>query len=104
MNSTLIQPGKRGDFLLKEVYSTYTYAMINNVSNNKDYTLFLCYDHRINDDLAKISKFLFDDIKTEEKNCFITRIIWFEKAYHKSQKQPRLTNTNPKLPYIIRNK
>lgn len=49
--------------------------MINLVTTNKDYTLFICYDHRLNNDLQKIGKFLMDDIKSEEKNCFILRTI-----------------------------
>ena len=49
--------------------------MVNFVSTNKDYTLFISYDHRVNNDLVKISKYLMDDIKSEEKNCFILRIV-----------------------------
>ena len=37
--------------------------MINQVANGKDYSIFICFDHRMNSDLMKISKFLFDDIK-----------------------------------------
>ena len=45
--------------------------MVNSVANYKDYSLFICYDHRINNDLMKISRNLMDDIKSEERNCFI---------------------------------
>lgn len=39
----------------------------------KDYSLFICYDHRKNNDLMRMSKFLIDDVKKEERNCFISR-------------------------------
>jgi hypothetical protein len=45
------------------------------VQNNKDYLLFLCYNHRKNNDLANITKYLMDDIRVEEKNNFILRVI-----------------------------
>lgn len=44
-------------------------------SQTKDYSIFICYDHRINDDLMKITKFLMDDIRSEEKNCFIQKVV-----------------------------
>lgn len=37
----------------------------------KDLTLFVVYDHRINSNLERISKFLFQDLIAEEKNIFI---------------------------------
>lgn len=76
------------DFILKEVHDEFTYAYVNHVStsvaNNsgggasqikRDFSLMICFDHRINNDFGQISKYLLDDIKSEGKNCFITRLI-----------------------------
>jgi len=69
------QGPKRKDIIYKIVGEEYSYAMVNYVSSTKDISLFICYDHRKNKDLTKISKFLIDDIRSEEKNCFITRVV-----------------------------
>jgi hypothetical protein len=66
---------KRSDYQVIEIRDDYSYALINFVSNNKDFSIFICYDHRKNNDIVKISKFLMDDVKQEEKNCFITKVI-----------------------------
>ena len=77
------------DFILKEVHTELTYAYVNHVSQNvaatggkdgkesikRDYSLMICYDHRVNNDFGQISKYLLDDIKSEGKNCFITRLV-----------------------------
>ena len=83
------------DFIIREVRDEFTYAYVNHVSstitsatanqnsNNKDgkdqikrdYSLMICYDHRINNDFGQICKYLLDDIKSEGKNCFITRLV-----------------------------
>lgn len=57
--------------------------MVNSVSAVRDYSLFICYDHRKNNELSKISKFLLDDIKQEEKNCFIMQ-PWYAFTLFKS--------------------
>jgi len=44
----------------------------------RDFSLMICYDHRINNDFSQIIKYLLDDIKSEGKNCFITRLVWNE--------------------------
>ena len=46
-------------------------AMINYEQNGKDLSLFLVYDHRINNQIEKISKHLFEDLLMEEHNIFI---------------------------------
>lgn len=77
------------DYVQKEVHDEFTYAYVNHVStsvasaNNsggaahikRDFSLMICFDHRINNDFGQISKYLLDDIKSEGKNCFITRLI-----------------------------
>jgi hypothetical protein len=77
------------DFIIKEVHDEFTYAFVNHVSSSvasaqasasnsalkRDYSLMICYDHRINNDFGQIYKYLLDDIKSEGKNCFITRLI-----------------------------
>lgn len=70
--NNLERPDRKGEFILKEVREDYTYVMLNMNSQNplnvnKDYSIFICFDHRINNDLMRISKFLMDDIKSEEK-------------------------------------
>lgn len=47
------------------------YAPANQTTMAKDLTLFLVFDHRINNNLERISKFLFQDLIAEEKNIFI---------------------------------
>ena len=79
------------DFVIREVHDEFTYAFVNHVSSSvasntgsgkdgkdsikRDYSLMICYDHRINNDFSQICKYLLDDIKSEQKNCFITRLI-----------------------------
>lgn len=77
------------DFTIKEVHDEFTYAFVNHVSSSvasanntgannaikRDFSLMICFDHRINNDFAQISRYLLDDIKSEGKNCFITRLI-----------------------------
>lgn len=77
------------DFVIKEVHDEFTYAFVNHVSSSvatatnknennqikRDFSLMLCFDHRINNDFTQICKYLLDDIKSEGKNCFITRLI-----------------------------
>jgi hypothetical protein len=53
----------------------YAYAMVNYVTATRDFSLFICYDYRQNQDYNKICHFLIDDLIKEEKNCFITRVI-----------------------------
>ena len=62
---------------MKEVREEFTYSMLNYVSQSRerDYCIFICFDHRINPDLQKIHKFLLDDLKAEEKNCFIFKLV-----------------------------
>ena len=78
------------DFIIKEIHDEFTYAFVNHVSSSvaadsnnvtkesikRDFSLMICYDHRINNDFGQICKYLLDDIKSEGKNCFITRLIW----------------------------
>ena len=53
------------DVVAKEVYESFTLAMVNYTqaattqTEAKDLSLFLVYDHRINSNLERISKFLF---------------------------------------------
>jgi len=76
------------DYIIKEIHDEFTYCFVNHVSssvatsnNNKadsikrDYSLMICFDHRINNDFNQICKYLLDDIKSEGKNCFITRLV-----------------------------
>jgi len=78
------------DYIIREVHDEFTYAYVNHVSSSvasastasagsgsikRDYSLMICYDHRVNNDFGQISKYLLDDIKSEGKNCFITRLI-----------------------------
>ena len=79
------------DFVIREVHDEFTFAYVNHVSSSvatnaaankdgrdsikRDYSLMICYDHRINNDFAQICKYLLDDIKSEQKNCFITRLV-----------------------------
>ena len=76
------------DFIIREVHDEFTYAYVNHVSSSvasasqggdknikRDYSLMICYDHRINNDFGQICKYLLDDIKSEGKNCFITRMV-----------------------------
>eukprot|EP00347_Sterkiella_histriomuscorum_P000651 403375021 len=71
-----LSQNRRGPYEIKEVRDDFTYALIcQGAQGKQDYSLFICYNHRKNNDLVKISKFLMDDIKQEEKNCFIQRLI-----------------------------
>ena len=79
------------DYVIREVHDEFTFAFVNHVSSSvasnagggkdgkdsikRDYSLMICYDHRINNDFGQICKYLLDDIKSEQKNCFITRLI-----------------------------
>lgn len=83
------------DFIIREVRDEFTFAFVNHVSSSiasaaaaqtnsskdgkdqikRDYSLMICYDHRINNDFGQICKYLLDDIKSEGKNCFITRLV-----------------------------
>jgi hypothetical protein len=77
------------DFVIKEVHDEFTYAYVNHVSSSvasannqgkdssikRDFSLMICFDHRINNDFSQISRYLLDDIKGEGKNCFITRLV-----------------------------
>ena len=83
------------DFVIREVRDDFTYAYVNHVSMSataqgaaavsgskdakdlikRDFSLMICYDHRINNDFGQICKYLLDDIKGEYKNCFITRLV-----------------------------
>lgn len=84
------------DFVIKEVRDEFTYVYVNHVSVSaaaqgaaavsggskdgkdlvkKDFSLMVCFDHRINNDFGQICKYLLDDIKGEYKNCFITRLV-----------------------------
>jgi len=76
------------DYTIKKIHDSFTYAYVNHVSSSvasgsngnqnqikRDYSLMICYDHRINNDFHQICKYLLDDIKSEGKNCFITRLI-----------------------------
>jgi hypothetical protein len=77
------------DFIIREIHDEFTYAFVNHVSSSvatasnavnkdsikRDFSLMICYDHRINNDFGQICKYLLDDIKSEGKNCFITRLI-----------------------------
>ncbi len=89
----LLTPKQRlqspSDFIIREIHDEFTYAYVNHVSSSvasassksenssikRDYSLMICYDHRINNDFNQICKYLLDDIKSEGKNCFITRLI-----------------------------
>ena len=69
------------DFVIREVHDEFTYAFVNHVSSSvasntgggkdgkdsikRDYSLMICYDHRINNDFSQICKYLLDDIKSE---------------------------------------
>ena len=44
-------------------------------SIKRDHSMMICYDHRINNDFSQIVKYLLDDIKSEGKNCFISRLV-----------------------------
>jgi len=74
--------------VLKEVHDEFTYAYVNHVSSSvaagtrenpnmvkRDFSLMICFDHRVNNDFNQITKYLLDDVKSEGKNCFITRLI-----------------------------
>ena len=83
------------DFIIREIRDEFTFSYVNHVSSNiasatstqnsnnkdgkeqikRDYSLMICYDHRINNDFGQICKYLLDDIKSEGKNCFITRLV-----------------------------
>jgi hypothetical protein len=68
---------KKGDCQFIEIREDYTYVLQHYGPTSgviKDYDIFICYDHRKNNDLMRISKFLIDDIKKEEKNCFILKV------------------------------
>jgi len=66
---------KKQDISFKEVREDMTFAMVNRVSTNKDISVFICYDHRKGPDLNGLVKNLLDDIKMEDKNCFILRVV-----------------------------
>lgn len=55
--------GQFVDVIAKQVYTDFSYAMVNCEQNQKDapkdFTLFLVYDHRQNSKLEQISKRLF---------------------------------------------
>ena len=55
--------GQYVDIIAKQVYQEHSYAMISceaiDKNSEKDFTLFLVYDHRQNDKLEQISKRLF---------------------------------------------
>ena len=63
------------DVLAKQVYTDFSYAIVSCEQNTKDaqkdFTLFLVYDHRINNKLEQISKRLFQDLLIEESSIFI---------------------------------
>lgn len=49
--------------------------MANSVGQGKDYSIFLCYDQRQNADAERVIKFLLEDLRLEEKNAFLFRLI-----------------------------
>jgi hypothetical protein len=64
------------DVIAKKVYQDFSMAMVNyettgTGTREKDFTLFLVYDHRINSGLEKIAKQLFEDLLIEESSIFI---------------------------------
>ena len=78
LETALAAQQKKGDAQFIDIKEDYTYVLQHYCSTSqviKDYSLFICYDHRKNNDLMRMSKFLIDDIKKEEKNCFILRIV-----------------------------
>ena len=67
--------GQFVDVISKQVYTDFSYAMVsceqNQKDSQKDFTLFLVYDHRQNNKLEQISKRLFQDLLIEESSIFV---------------------------------
>ena len=55
------------------MYQDYSFAIVNyeHTAMNKNFTLFLVYDQRVNNQLEKISRQLFQDLLIEESSIFI---------------------------------
>lgn len=67
--------------MAKYVQTEFTFALINykvapadEDENRIDMTLMLVYDHRINNKLENIAKYLMGDILRDEKNLFFDLI------------------------------
>jgi enterochelin esterase-like enzyme len=65
------------EVLHKHTFAANTLAMVSYTQaataqlQERDLILFVVYDHRVNSNIERISKFLFQDLLAEEKNIFI---------------------------------